>query len=113
LEPSTDLRGTTISGLAGGTPPSRGEGQRRQITVMFCDVVGSTPLAGRLDPEDLGEVLALYQELAVQAIERYSATRPSFWAMGSSRALAIRRRTRTTRSARSTPAWRSWRVWVT
>jgi class 3 adenylate cyclase len=80
LEAGTDLRGTTTSEPAGGTPLCRGNGQRRQITVMFCDVVGSTPLAGRLDPEDLGEVLALYQELAVEAIERYSGYTAQFLA---------------------------------
>src|SRR5215472_17539077 len=35
--------------------------ERRQITVMFCDVVGSTALSTRLDPEDLREVLSAYQ----------------------------------------------------
>ena len=46
-------------------------GQRRQITVLFTDLVGSTPLAGRLDPEDFHELLISYQQLAQQAIERY------------------------------------------
>ena len=35
--------------------------ERRQITVLFCDIVGSTPLARGLDPEDLREVLTAYQ----------------------------------------------------
>jgi class 3 adenylate cyclase/tetratricopeptide (TPR) repeat protein len=39
--------------------------------VLFSDLVGSTPLAGLLDPEDFRELLALYHQLAVQAIERY------------------------------------------
>src|SRR5215472_2843292 len=34
--------------------------ERRQLTVMFCDLVGSTALAARLDPEDLREVIAAY-----------------------------------------------------
>src|SRR6185437_12626111 len=34
--------------------------ERRQITVMFCDLVGSTALSTRLDPEDLREVIAAY-----------------------------------------------------
>jgi class 3 adenylate cyclase len=37
------------------------EAERRQITVLFCDIVGSTPLSARLDPEELREVLAAYQ----------------------------------------------------
>ena len=36
-------------------PAAAGEAERRQLTVMFCDLVGSTPLATRFDPEDLRE----------------------------------------------------------
>ncbi|HZU59916.1 MAG TPA: adenylate/guanylate cyclase domain-containing protein, partial [Solirubrobacteraceae bacterium] len=52
--------------------PRHDDAQRRQITVVFCDLVGSTTLAGQLDPEDFRELLTLYQEAAVQAIERYN-----------------------------------------
>jgi class 3 adenylate cyclase/predicted ATPase len=45
--------------------------ERRQLTVMFCDLVGSTDLSGRLDPEDLREVVRAYQETAAEVIERY------------------------------------------
>ena len=38
------------------------DAERRQLTVLFCDMVGSTALASRLDPEDLHEVLRRYQE---------------------------------------------------
>ncbi len=44
--------------------------QRRHMTVMFCDLVESTPIAELLDPEDFGEVLAGYQQVCVRAIER-------------------------------------------
>jgi class 3 adenylate cyclase len=40
--------------------PAQAEAERRQLTVMFCDLVGSTALAARLDPEDLREVIAAY-----------------------------------------------------
>jgi class 3 adenylate cyclase len=43
--------------------------ERRQITLMFCDLVGSTPLSSRLDPEDLREVVGQYQK-AVSAVVR-------------------------------------------
>jgi predicted amidophosphoribosyltransferase len=36
--------------------------ERRQLTIMFCDLVGSTALASRLDPEDLREVIAEYHK---------------------------------------------------
>ncbi len=44
------------------------EGERRQLTVLFCDLVGSTALAGRLDPEDWREVTAQYQRAAADAV---------------------------------------------
>ena len=45
--------------------------ERRQLTVMFCDVVGSTALSGQLDPEDLREVIRAYQETAAGVIQHY------------------------------------------
>ena len=46
-------------------------GERRQVTVMFCDVVDSTPLSTRLDPEDLSEVLGAFQNCAAETVRRY------------------------------------------
>jgi class 3 adenylate cyclase len=44
-------------------PPHRTtEAERRQLTVMFCDLVGSTALSQRLDPEELREVMRRYQD---------------------------------------------------
>jgi len=51
--------------------PSSKEGERRQLTVMFCDLVGSTELSETLDPEDLLEILAAYQKAAGGVVERY------------------------------------------
>jgi predicted ATPase/class 3 adenylate cyclase len=45
--------------------------ERRQLTVMFCDLVGSTNLSGQLDPEDWREVVRAYQETAAAVIQRY------------------------------------------
>jgi class 3 adenylate cyclase len=46
------------------------EAERRQITVMFCDLVGSTALSARLDPEDLSAVIGAYHRCAAAVIER-------------------------------------------
>ena len=46
--------------------------ERRQLTVMFCDLVGSTALSEQLDPEELREVVALYQETCTTVIQRYA-----------------------------------------
>ena len=47
------------------------EAERRQLTVMFCDLVGSTPLSEQLDPETLREVVRAYQEVAGKVIRRF------------------------------------------
>jgi class 3 adenylate cyclase/tetratricopeptide (TPR) repeat protein len=47
------------------------EPERRQITVMFCDLVGSTRLSEQLDPEDLREVMRAYQEVCANVIKRF------------------------------------------
>ena len=52
-------------------PTSRGEAERRQLTVMFCDLVGSTKLSQQLDPEDLRKVITACQDVWKAAIERY------------------------------------------
>jgi len=50
---------------------ARTEGaERRQLTVMFCDLVGSTALASRLDPEDLREVIGAYHRCVAETIGR-------------------------------------------
>jgi class 3 adenylate cyclase len=57
------------------TPPAaarpRSEAERRQLTVLFCDLVDSTPLAIQLDPEELREVIRAYHAICVEVIERF------------------------------------------
>src|SRR5271165_4942790 len=52
-------------------PSSADAAERRQLTVMFCDLVGSTALSKRLDPEDMREVIRAYQDACSGAIARY------------------------------------------
>ncbi len=47
------------------------ESERRQLSVMFCDLVGSTELSGKLDPEDLRDVMRQYQDAVAGCIARY------------------------------------------
>jgi class 3 adenylate cyclase len=60
-----------------GAPPSAAEpvqqadAERRQLTVMFCDLVGSTALSTKFDPEDLREVITAFQDRCRRAIEQY------------------------------------------
>ena len=51
--------------------PSTPEAERRQLTVMFCDLVDSTRLSSQLDPEDLREVVQAYQATAAAVIQRF------------------------------------------
>ncbi|MGH7820899.1 MAG: adenylate/guanylate cyclase domain-containing protein [Candidatus Binatia bacterium] len=46
--------------------------ERRQLTVVFCDLVGSTALAERLDPEDLQSLGQEYQAAVVSVVERFA-----------------------------------------
>ena len=51
-------------------PPTQ-DAERRQLTVMFCDLQGSTALSQKLDPEDLREVIRSYQEVCAGAVSRF------------------------------------------
>jgi len=55
---------TVVSG------PKAEAAERRQLTVMFCDLVGSTALAARLDPEDMRGIIAAYHKCCATLIER-------------------------------------------
>ena len=63
--PSPAPQGVT----APAAPPP--DAERRQLTVLFCDLVDSTPLAGQLDPEDYRQVVRAYQATAAEVIERF------------------------------------------
>ena len=67
-----------IAELAGATPTSpqpeprsQDTAERRQVTVMFSDLVGSTALSARMDPEDLREVISAYQKCVAETVQRF------------------------------------------
>ena len=70
-----------IAELAGAVPaapqPTLAEpkphdvAERRQLTVLFCDLVGSTALASRLDPEDLREIIGVYHRCVADTVGRF------------------------------------------
>jgi class 3 adenylate cyclase/predicted ATPase len=65
---------TQEAALAQSAPPvtpSTPGAERRQLTVLFCDLVDSTVLASQLDPEDLREVVRAYQEVCAKVIARF------------------------------------------
>ena len=54
------------------SPTPRDTAERRQVTVMFSDLVGSTALSARMDPEDLREVISAYQKCVADTVQRFS-----------------------------------------
>jgi class 3 adenylate cyclase/tetratricopeptide (TPR) repeat protein len=75
-----DERGTVLvwtddGGAAPAAPPAGTpalpEAERRQLTVLFCDLVGSTALSAQLDPEELREVVRAYQATCAKVIARF------------------------------------------
>ncbi len=63
-------RGETAPGevIGPSEPADAASAERRQLTIMFCDVVGSTELATRLDPEDLREIIAVYHRRVAELL---------------------------------------------
>ena len=76
LRAIVDLNAATVVSPAGPAPGSGGAASRRgaewrQLTVMFVDLVGSTELSRRLDPEDLRDLLGRYQDVVAGCVARY------------------------------------------
>ena len=82
-KPGAKFCNESAAPLAGQTPAStppqtdrqldkqEDKAERRQLTVVFCDLVGSTPLAEKLDPEELREVVRAYQQVCAGVIRRF------------------------------------------
>jgi class 3 adenylate cyclase len=66
---STDARAETAEPTARPAVPR--EAERRQLTVLFCDLAGSTELSGRLDPEEMSEVIRTYQRGCADVIRHW------------------------------------------
>jgi class 3 adenylate cyclase len=65
--PSSDLKTTPSAPSAA----AEDRAERRQVTVMFSDLVGSTALSARMDPEDLREVITAYQKCVTETVQRF------------------------------------------
>jgi class 3 adenylate cyclase/predicted ATPase len=60
-----------IAAAAPGASQPSDAAERRQVTVMFSDLVGSTALSARMDPEDLREVISAYQKCVAETVGRF------------------------------------------
>jgi len=92
---------------AAGTPA----GERRQLTVLFCDMVGFTKLAHRLDPETLQVVVRAYEDACATCVNRYDGYVFTTLGDGSSPSSAIRWPMKARRSGPFAPDWTSSRPW--
>jgi class 3 adenylate cyclase len=54
-----------------GEAKAQDTAERRQLTVMFSDLVGSTALSARMDPEDLREIISAYQKCVAETVQRF------------------------------------------
>ena len=75
LKAIANLSATGSAARSGGpapaSPSSVDAAKRRQLTVMFCDLVGSTAMSARLDPEDMRQVIRAYQDAVSGVVARY------------------------------------------
>jgi class 3 adenylate cyclase len=69
--PAENLQGQTVQVTPTAVAPRSADAERRQLTIMFCDLVESTALATQLDPEDLREVVCAYQATCAEVIQRF------------------------------------------
>ena len=60
-----------VAAAASAAPRPTDTAERRQVTVMFSDLVGSTALSVHMDPEDLREVISAYQKCAAETVQRF------------------------------------------
>jgi predicted ATPase/class 3 adenylate cyclase len=69
--PATEEAHPSQGEATSAIPPPSPDAERRQLTVLFCDLVDSTRLASQLDPEDLREVVRAYQDTCAKVIARF------------------------------------------
>src|SRR5262249_24701969 len=71
LHADANAKATPSDSLATIDTFAKESAERRQVTVMFSDLVGSTALSARMDPEDLREVISAYQKSVVETVQRF------------------------------------------
>ena len=69
--PTRDVAQSATSATSAPTSPPPTDAERRQLTVMFCDLVGSTALSTRFDPEDLRELIGGYHRAVADTVGRF------------------------------------------
>jgi class 3 adenylate cyclase/predicted ATPase len=70
-EPTAAAQAVPGTSAASMTPKTPDAAERRQVTVMFADLVGSTELSARMDPEDLRDVISTYQKCVTETVRHF------------------------------------------
>jgi class 3 adenylate cyclase len=107
--PDIVLAGASLARSPMSTQPA--DAERRQLTVMFCDLVDSTRVASQLDPEDWREVVQAYQATCAEVIQHFDGYIAQYLGMPCWSISVGRGRMKTMCSGRSGPAWAFWRQW--
>ena len=71
LRIDTDAKTASPAAATAASTSRQDTAERRQVTVMFSDLVGSTALSARMDPEDLREVISVYQKCVAETVRRH------------------------------------------
>ena len=90
--PTAVTKPASTANPASPTPTSTDAAERRQLTVMFCDLVGSTAMSARLDPEDMRQIIRAYQDAVSGVVARYDGFVAKFMGDGILAYLSVPRR---------------------
>jgi class 3 adenylate cyclase len=115
LDAITDLRSGTKSESAPADAPVAAKdtaAERRQVTVMFSDLVGSTALSARMDPEDLRELISAYQKCVAEIVQRIGGFVAKYMGDGVLVYFGYPRAMRTMQSEPCALGWSWWRLLV-
>jgi class 3 adenylate cyclase len=84
------LGGLAEASTSTGSDPALDSAERRQLTVMFCDLVGSTALAAQLDPEDMSDLIRAFHGAVAAAVTRFGGNVAKLMGDGALRARRAR-----------------------
>jgi class 3 adenylate cyclase len=102
-------RGTEVQSADATMPSLRvspeDRAERRQVTVMFSDLVGSTALSARMDPEDLRELISAYHKCVAEAVRRFGGFVAQYLGDGVLVYFGYPRPMRMTPSGQCVPGW--------
>jgi len=96
----------TVATAASTGPWPLDTAEPRQVTVMFSDLVGSTALSARMNPEDLREVISAYQKCVAETVSRFDGFVAKYMGDGILIYFGYRKRMRTTPSVQCGSGWK-------